>query len=120
MKLTQDLLIRLQAGERPTAPELATLLNAQGKACDLIYQAANTLCQRVMGYVVHLRGIIEFSNVCKNNCWYCGIRCENKQIERYRMSQDQILDIAKQPNKTFGKEKQHYKHKKCINETLPI
>ena len=85
MKLTQDLLIRLQAGERPTAPELATLLNAQGKACDLIYQAANTLCQRVMGYVVHLRGIIG-SNVCKQ-LLDCGIRCENKQIERYRMSQ---------------------------------
>jgi len=95
MKLTQDLLIRLQAGERLTAPELATLLNAQSKACDLIYQAADTSCQRVMGHVVHLRGIIEFSNVCKNNCWYCGIRCENKLIERYRMSQDQILDTAR-------------------------
>jgi biotin synthase len=95
MKFTQDLLIRLQAGERLNAPELAALLNAQGKACELIYQAADTLRQRTMGQAVHLRGIIEFSNVCKNNCWYCGIRCDNTQVGRYRMSSEEILDVAR-------------------------
>ncbi|HRR32695.1 MAG TPA: [FeFe] hydrogenase H-cluster radical SAM maturase HydE [Kiritimatiellia bacterium] len=99
MKLTQELLNRLQAGERLSAPELAALLNAQGKACDLIYQAADALRLRTMGQVVHLRGIIEFSNVCKNHCWYCGIRCDNTQVGRYRMSPEEILDVAHRAKK---------------------
>lgn len=95
MKLTQDLLNRLQAGDRLKAPELAALLNAQGKASELIYQAADSLRERIMGSAVHLRGIIEFSNICKNNCWYCGIRCENTHVGRYRMSLEEILDVAR-------------------------
>jgi biotin synthase len=95
MKATQELLGRLQNRERLPAVDLAVLLNAQGKACELIYQAADSLRQRVMGDAVHLRGIIEFSNVCKNNCWYCGIRCDNASVGRYRMTGDEILDTAR-------------------------
>ncbi len=94
MKLTQDLLNRLLNGERLAAADLAALLNAQGKACDLIYQAADALRQRSMGDPVHLRGIIEFSNICKNHCWYCGIRCDNTGVGRYRMSEDEVLEVA--------------------------
>jgi len=94
MKLTQDLLNRLLNGERLAAADLAALLNAQGKACDLIYQAADALRQRSMGAPVHLRGIIEFSNICKNHCWYCGIRCDNTGVGRYRMSEDEVLEVA--------------------------
>ncbi len=96
MTLTQDLMKRLEAGERLKASELATLLNAQGKACDLIYQVADAWRQRTLGNAIHLRGIIEFSNVCKNNCWYCGIRCDNTHVERYRMELEEILDVARQ------------------------
>ena len=95
MKATQELLSQLQNSERLSASDLATLLNAQGKACDLIYQAADSIRQRVMGNAVHLRGIIEFSNVCKNNCWYCGIRNDNAGVARYRMTEDDILGITK-------------------------
>jgi biotin synthase len=47
-----------------------------------------------MGDPVHLRGIIEFSNICKNHCWYCGIRCDNTGVGRYRMSEDEVLEVA--------------------------
>lgn len=40
---------------------------------------------------IFFRGIIEFSNICKNDCFYCGIRCSNKNAARYRLSEDEIL-----------------------------
>ncbi len=43
---------------------------------------------------VYIRGLIEFTNYCKNNCYYCGIRCGNKNAVRYRLSEEQILDCA--------------------------
>ena len=95
MKAIPELLSRLQNGESLTAAELATLLKAQGKACDLIYAAADGLRSKTMGEAVYIRGIIEFSNICKNNCWYCGIRCDNTRIGRYRMSEDEIIETAK-------------------------
>ena len=95
MTSTQEQLDRLQNGGAPKAVELAKLLKAQGKACDLIYSAADALRNQSVGDAVHLRGIVEFSNVCKNNCWYCGIRCDNDHVARYRMSDDEIVQTAK-------------------------
>ena len=95
MNATQEQLNRLQSGATPSAAELATLLKAQGKACDLIYAAADDLRRKTMGEAVYLRGIIEFSNVCKNNCWYCGIRCDNDNVARYRMTTEEIVETAK-------------------------
>jgi len=87
-------LLNVESG-LPPATELAALLKAQGKDSDSIYAAADDLRHRTMGDEVYLRGIIEFSNVCKNNCWYCGIRCDNSNVERYRMTADEIVDTAK-------------------------
>jgi biotin synthase len=44
---------------------------------------------------VFLRGLIEFTNYCKNDCFYCGIRRSNKNAERYRLSVEEILDCCK-------------------------
>ncbi len=43
---------------------------------------------------VYLRGLIEISNYCKNDCFYCGIRCSNKNTQRYRLTKDEILDCC--------------------------
>lgn len=95
MPTIQEQLDRLQNGHLPTPAELACLLKAQGKACEAIYMAADAARARTVGNDVHLRGIIEFSNVCKNHCWYCGIRCDNDHLERYRMPEDEIVETAK-------------------------
>ena len=48
-----------------------------------------------VGDEVHLRGLIEFSNICRNNCMYCGIRRDNKQLQRYRMSEEELIETAR-------------------------
>jgi biotin synthase len=49
-----------------------------------------------VGDEVHIRGIIEFSNYCSRSCLYCGLRKENKNISRYRMEADEIVNLANQ------------------------
>ena len=51
-------------------------------------------CERVYGDAVYTRGLIEFSNYCKNDCLYCGIRRSNAECRRYRLTCDQILRCA--------------------------
>lgn len=95
MNATQELLNRLLSGEAPSATALASLLKAQGKDGELVYATADRVRAENFGDTVHLRGIIEFSNICKNHCWYCGIRCDNTGIGRYRMTEEEIVDTAK-------------------------
>ncbi len=52
---------------------------------------ASSVKHSVYGKTIFLRGIIEFSNFCRKNCLYCGIRKDNKKIKRYRMGEDEIL-----------------------------
>lgn len=94
MKTTRELLNRLQESGTLVTDDLVTLLKARGRACDLIYRTADQLRNERMGQDVHLRGIIEFSNVCTNDCWYCGIRCSNIRVARYRMSEDEIVETT--------------------------
>jgi len=94
MNRTQNILEKLQLHQQVEIDDLVTLLLAQGEECSLIYTAADQLRQACMGQDVFLRGIIEFSNICKNRCLYCGIRVTNKDVIRYRMSDDEILQTA--------------------------
>lgn len=48
------------------------------------------------GNKVYMRGLIEFSNICKQNCMYCGLRSANRKVERYRLTLDQILDCCRE------------------------
>ena len=52
---------------------------------------ADNVRKQYVGDRVHLRGLIEFSNICKCHCKYCGLRCENKTVERYRIMPDDIM-----------------------------
>ena len=57
------------------------------------HKAAQTAV-RVFGKEIFIRGIVEFSNVCRNDCYYCGIRKSNANCERYRLTKEQILDCC--------------------------
>ena len=60
-----------------------------------LFSAADKVRKLFVGDAIHLRGLIEFSNICKSNCMYCGLRSANKEIERYRLTKEQILNSAK-------------------------
>ncbi|MCE5219963.1 MAG: [FeFe] hydrogenase H-cluster radical SAM maturase HydE [Clostridium sp.] len=60
-----------------------------------LFEAADRVREKYMGDEVHLRGIIEFSNICKRDCLYCGLRKSNYNIKRYRLMPDEIIDLAK-------------------------
>ena len=61
-----------------------------------IYKIADEIRKQNVGEVVHIRGIIEFSNYCSRSCIYCGLNCNNTNIERYRMEPDEIISLAKE------------------------
>lgn len=54
-------------------------------------EAADIRRRENYGDKVYIRGLIEFTNYCRNNCYYCGIRRDNKKAERYRLTKDEIL-----------------------------
>ena len=60
-----------------------------------LFNCANEVRKQYKGDIVHLRGLIEFSNICKCNCFYCGLRCENKNLQRYRLTDEEILSSVK-------------------------
>lgn len=63
-------------------------------AARMLADAAVAIRKKVYGCSVFVRGLIEISNICKNDCLYCGIRKSNRHCERYRLTKEQILACA--------------------------
>lgn len=79
-----------------TKDEIVYLLSLSGKD-DIteLYKRADEVRKGFCGNIVHLRGIIEFSNYCEQDCLYCGLRNSNDKLDRYRMTGTEILETAK-------------------------
>lgn len=60
-----------------------------------VYREADRVRRETVEDTVHIRAIIEFSNICSRQCIYCGLNCRNSEIERFRMSTDEIVRSAK-------------------------
>lgn len=61
---------------------------------DYLFKHANTIREKHLGNIVHLRALLEFSNICRNNCFYCGLHCKNKSLKRYRLDLEDIVTLA--------------------------
>lgn len=61
---------------------------------DYLFGLARDWQKRIFGNKIYVRGLIEFTNVCRNNCYYCGIRRDNRRISRYRLTKEQILNCC--------------------------
>lgn len=72
---------------------IADLLKAPHNNAQELFNYANDVKLRTIGNEVHIRGIIEISNICSKNCYYCGLRHENNNINRYSISDEEILQI---------------------------
>ena len=73
--------------------ELAELL-ASSAAEEPLAAAADRVRRKYVGDGVHLRGLIEFTNICRRSCFYCGLRRENERAERYRLRPQEIVRLA--------------------------
>lgn len=56
-----------------------------------LYECARNIAQKQFGKNIYIRGLIEFSNYCHNDCYYCGLRASNREVERYRLSKEDVL-----------------------------
>lgn len=73
--------------------ELLVLLSTNDYDME-IFSAANRVRKKYVGDEIYLRALIEFSNICRNSCQYCGLRRENTTLERYSLSKSEILYCA--------------------------
>lgn len=79
----------MQKREISTASQL---LSATGKDREALHARGSELRKTWFGDQIFVRGVVEVSNFCRENCKYCGMRRDNRSLERYRISLDQVLD----------------------------
>lgn len=88
---------RLAADHRLDLEEYEALIRERTpEDASLLASLARQTAQNVYGNRIFIRGLIEISNICKNDCLYCGIRRSNRSCDRYRLTQEQILACAEE------------------------
>jgi biotin synthase len=75
--------------------DITRLLKSRGEEKTQLFRKSAEIKERYIGNKVWFRGLIEFSNICSKDCLYCGIRKGNKNLERYNLSDDEILAAAR-------------------------
>lgn len=94
-KVFMDAVARLEEEHNLSLQELKVLLTLRDQECaDWLRQKACAAARRVYRNEVYIRGLIEFTSYCRNDCLYCGIRRSNCRAERYRLTPDQILECC--------------------------
>ena len=82
----EKIIERLKTEQMLSAEELDCLLATEDtEAVERLRAEARTTAQAVYGKQIYIRGLIEFTNYCKNDCYYCGIRKSNLNAHRYRL-----------------------------------
>lgn len=80
--------------------EMAALIDANcPELRDYARIKSRAIADRQYGKDIYIRGLIEFTNYCKNDCYYCGIRCSNTKAERYRLSKEDIMACCREGEK---------------------
>lgn len=92
----KQLIDKLKTEHRLTKEEWITLIeNRTPELADYLFVQAREIRHKYYGRDVYIRGLIEFTNYCKNDCFYCGIRKSNGNIPRYRLDEDTILSCCR-------------------------
>lgn len=74
-----------------TESELEWLLELGDEHTEYLFQVAREVRDEVYGKKIYMRGLIEYTNYCKNNCYYCGIRAGHVGLSRYRLTNERIM-----------------------------
>lgn len=92
MSTIESIIQRVAAGDPPGRDDLVSLLSLAGAGDrERLHRGAYAVKARNVGRTVRIRGLIEFSNICTRDCYYCGIRKSNRKVERYAMTREEIL-----------------------------
>lgn len=87
-----DIIDRLRHNTCLDKEEYTHILETDDRAAlEYLYKNAREVCAIYYGKKVYVRGLIEFTNLCRNDCYYCGIRRSNKNVERYRLSEEEVF-----------------------------
>lgn len=91
----RDLIDKLEQNSYLEKTEWEALIAGHGEE-ERIYaaQKARKLADFYYGKQIYIRGLIEFTSFCRNDCYYCGLRCSNKKAERYRLTREEILECC--------------------------
>lgn len=101
MKLIEEILSSYSAGSELKREQLVALLGAVlAKDLQMIREQADEVRREWVGDAIHLRGIIEFSNHCTQDCAYCGLNRRNTGLKRYRMTPEDIVATAQKAKQT--------------------
>lgn len=95
MKLTKQTIEKLHTTQNLSDEEFLALLAAD-EWDSLLFTHADQVRREVYGDAVYVRGLIEFCNICQNNCYYCGIRAANTGLSRYHLSKQEILSCCEE------------------------
>lgn len=97
MNKAKQLIDRLEAQHSLSIEEYEYLIeNQSDELAAYAAEKAVALRKQVYGTDVYIRGLIEIGNICRNDCYYCGIRRSNTACDRYRLTEAQILDCARE------------------------
>ncbi|MDA3880111.1 MAG: [FeFe] hydrogenase H-cluster radical SAM maturase HydE [Prolixibacteraceae bacterium] len=77
-----------------TKAEIVEMLNADINSSSELFAAADETKRLYVGSKVYFRGLVEFSNICSKDCFYCGIRKSNSNVHRYNLTDEEILEAA--------------------------
>ena len=93
--MLQDLIYKLAQSHSLSLDEYERLIAFRDEeSARLLRHLAVQERVRIYGYDIYIRGLIEISNICRNDCYYCGIRHSNAHCERYRLTPEQIILCA--------------------------
>ncbi len=91
----KNLILKLEKDTTLSQAEWLQLINGRTpELSEFLFERARTVRQQHYGKDIYIRGLIEFTNYCKNDCYYCGIRKSNQKLHRYRLSQEEILSCC--------------------------
>lgn len=90
-----DLINKLEQTQELSKEEWSALIRGRtAETADYLFERARAVRCQYYQHDVYIRGLIEFTNYCKNDCYYCGIRRSNPNANRYRLTKEQILDCC--------------------------
>lgn len=92
----KNLILKLEKENKLSKAEWMQLIDGRTpELAEFLFERAREVCHAHYGKDVYIRGLIEFTNYCRNDCYYCGIRKSNHCLPRYRLTQEEILDCCR-------------------------